>query len=164
MTIRKEQADDAGRIREMTELAFRTCPHACGREQDIVDDLRRAGALSLSLVAVDAGEVVGHVALSPVTIPDARGAWFGLGPISVLPRLQRTGIGGALMKAALAWLRDEEAAGCVLVGDPQYYVRFGFTSDPSLTVPGIPPEVTLAIRLRPGEDRGLIRFHPAFGC
>lgn len=164
MTIRKENAGDASRIREVTEQAFRTCPHACGREQDIVDDLRKAGALSLSLVAVEAGEVVGHVALSPVTIPDARGAWYGLGPISVLPRLQRTGIGSALMADALAWLREQGAAGCVLVGDPQYYTRFGFTCDPSLTVPGVPPEVTLAFRLRPTEDRGPVRFHPAFGC
>ncbi len=162
VVIRKEQPADIDAIRDVTELAFRGAAHTCGREHLLVGDLRDAGALSLSLVAIAESGIVGHAALSPVAIPNATGRWYGLGPISVLPACQRRGVGSALMHAALAWLTGQGAAGCVLVGDPAYYVRFGFAADPLLQVDGVPPEVTLSIRLRPNADRGTAQFHPAF--
>ena len=160
--IRREQPADADAIRDVTDQAFRGAAHTCGREHLLVGALRDAGALSLSLVAVSNSRIVGHAALSPVEIPNAAGRWYGLGPISVLPEWQKRGVGSALMRAALAWMKGQGAAGCVLVGDPAYYSRFGFVADPSFRVDGIPPEVTLSIRLHPNTDQGAVQFHPAF--
>ncbi|MCL5098163.1 MAG: N-acetyltransferase [Candidatus Omnitrophica bacterium] len=160
--IREEQPSDIDIIREVTELAFRDCPYSCKREHLVIDLLRKADALALSLVAISNSEIVGHIALSPVSVSEAKGRWYGLGPISVLPRVQRMGIGSALMNAALSWMQQQNAVGCVLVGDPKYYIRFGFTNDPSLTVEGVPPAVTLSKRLYPNEDKGVVRFHGAF--
>jgi putative acetyltransferase len=161
--IRDESASDIPAIRETTELAFHNAAHTCGREHLLVDALRNANALTLSLVAVAAsGAVVGHVAVSPVTVGGAAGGWFGFGPLSVLPQLQKQGIGSCLVKTALDRLRAQGARGCVLVGDPAYYVRFGFKSDPLLVMPGVPPEVVLSLRFQSGSDGGDTAFHPAF--
>jgi putative acetyltransferase len=164
INIRCEELGDSARIREVTELAFRSAPHTCGREHVLVEALRRAGALTLSLVAVSDVGMVGHVAASPVTVSEATGEWFGIGPLSVLPQWQRRGIGSQLMKEALARLRDRGARGCVLVGDPKYYSRFGFQSDPSLVIPGVPPEVSLGLRFTGGDDHGRVTFHEAFAA
>lgn len=160
--IRVERTEDRARIREVTERAFRGAAHTCQREHLLVDALWDAGALALSLVAVAPPGIVGHVAASPVNVPPGGGAWFGLGPISVLPECQRQGIGSRLMREALARLRAGGARGCVLVGDPQFYARFGFRSDPRLVVPGVPPAVSLSLHFIECEDRGTVRFHPAF--
>ncbi len=162
--IRPEAATDAARIKEITELAFREAAHTCGREHLLVDALRNAGTLALSLVAVSGHEIIGHVAVSPVTVSIATGEWFGLGPISVLPRFQRQGIGSRLMESALSHLQGKGARGCVLVGDPQFYGRFGFRSDPALIVPGVPPEVSLSLRFCPCTDHGTVTFHAAFAA
>ncbi len=123
--VRSEQAADTVRISEVTELAFRQAEHTCGREHRRVEDLRSAGALAISLVAVSELGIVGHVAVSPVTVSESVGEWFGFGPISVLPQCQRHGIGSQLMDAALSQLRVRGARGCVLVGDPRFYDGWG---------------------------------------
>jgi putative acetyltransferase len=161
-TIRSEQPEDVARIAEVTELAFRGAAHTCGQEQRVIETLRTSGALTLSLVAVAGPGIVGHVAVSPVQISEAAGDWYGLGPISVLPEWQKRGIGSRLMEAALARLRTRGARGCVLVGDPHFYTRFGFRGDNSLVLPGVPAEVTLSLRFVPGADRGTVTFHQAF--
>src|SRR5690606_39869862 len=79
-----------------------------------------------SKVAESDGEIIGHVAISPVRISDSADGWFGLGPISVLPEFQGQGVGSQLMKSALDELEARGAAGCVVLGEPGYYGRFGF--------------------------------------
>lgn len=160
--IRPEQVADTARISEVTQLAFRGAAHTCGREHWLIEALRTDGALTCSLVAVAGSEIVGHVAASPVTVSQSTGDWHGIGPVSVLPQWQRQGIGSRLMKAALARLRATGARGCVLVGDPKFYARFGFQSDGLLLVPEAPPAVTLSLRFQPCDDRGTATFHPAF--
>ncbi len=162
--IRSETPVDYARIRNVTELAFRGALHTCQREHLLIDALRESGALTLSLVAVSDVGIVGHVAVSPVTVSEATGEWFGLGPISVLPECQRQGIGSRLMESAMSQLRTRGARGCVLVGDPAYYLRFGFRSDPSLVVPDVPPEVSLSLRFMPCNDHGTVSFHAAFAA
>ena len=162
LVVRNERPEDVDLIRDLTELAFRGRPYSCKREHLLIDDLRSANALTVSLVMLDGTTVVGHVALSPVTLPGASGPWFGLGPISVLPDWQRKGVGTALMKEALARLTQQQAAGCILVGDPRYYKRFGFAHDPSIVAEGEPPEHTMISRLTANSDRGIVRFHAAF--
>lgn len=160
--IRSEQEADTARISEVTKLAFHNAAHTCGREHFLVDGLRTTGALTFSMVADSDLGIVGHAAASPVTVTSSSGDWFGVGPISVLPENQRQGIGSKLMLALLEQMRAKGAQGCVLVGDPQFYNRFGFQSDGLLVIPEAPPEVTLSLRFRACEDHGTVTFHPAF--
>ena len=117
ISIRKEQPRDAQNIHEVTVAAFLDAPHTDNTEQYIVKALRESGALSISLVAEDKGSIVGHVALSPVTISDSTDSWYGLGPISVLPNKQGKGIGSKLMNAAIQELKNIKAKGCVLTDE-----------------------------------------------
>jgi len=164
MRIRPETAADSVAIHALTEVAFRGHPHSDGSEPLIVQRLRVAGALTLSLVAEIDGALVGHVAVSPVTIGDGAEGWFGLGPISVTPSRQRQGIGSALMRAALAQLAAQGAAGCVLLGDPAWYGRFGFAARAGLVYPGPPAEHFMALPLRGALPQGVVRYHAAFGA
>jgi putative acetyltransferase len=162
--IRKEQPSDVAAIHALTTAAFSNAPHADGTEQFVVDALRKAGALSISLVAEYADEVVGHVAVSPVAVSDGSRDWFGLGPISVAPKYQGQSIGSELIKAALRLLRERGAAGCVLLGDPAYYSRFGFKPTPALILPDVPPEYFQAQSFGQSSPNGVVTYHEAFGA
>lgn len=164
IVIRRETASDAEAIGAVTAAAFRSAPHASGTEASIVATLRRAGALALSLVAEGDEGVVGHVALSPVSISDGTPGWFGLGPISVAPEWQHRGIGARLMREALRLLRERGAAGCVLVGDPAFYGRFGFRAEPGLVLPDVPPEYFQALTFGLPLPRAGVTFHEAFSA
>lgn len=155
-----EKPGDADAIRGVTEEAFRGQPYSCGREFEIVDQLRATGALSLSLVARIGSRIVGHIAVSRVEAASNESGWFGIGPLSVLPEFQRQGIGSLLMDAALNRMRAIDAKGCVLVGHPEYYRRFGFSTGQA-TVAGVPAEVTLCRKLQAGSDPGTVKFHEA---
>jgi putative acetyltransferase len=162
--IRSEQAGDVGAIREVTIAAFKTLEISGHTEQFIIEALRAAKALTVSLVAEMAGRVVGHVAFSPVTISDGTPDWYGLGPVSVLPEHQRQGIGKALIREGLARLRARHARGCCLVGHPEYYRKLGFANLPSLVFTGVPREVFLALSLDGQVPCGTVTFHAAFGA
>jgi len=161
MHIRDERPGDVQAIHTLTQAAFTNAPHAGGNEAQIVDTLRHTGALTLSLLAEEEGLIVGHVAFSPVTIPDVEG-WFGLGPISVLPDRQRQGIGSALIGEGLSRLRQCGASGCLLLGDPAYYSRFGFTSDPRLTYLGYQTPNLQRLVLNGQPPVGAVVYHAAF--
>ena len=167
--IRDERATDTAAISALTTAAFADAPHSDGTEAAIIDALRANEALTLSLVAEDdAGAIVGHIAFSPVVITDADGNkaqdWYGLGPVSVAPALQGEGIGAGLIRKGLARLKTSGADGCVLLGDPAYYARFGFMADAGPTYPGPPPEYFQALAF-PGHAmaRGVVTYDAAFG-
>lgn len=164
MIIRAETASDSTVIRSVTEAAFLGAEHSSGTEGAIVDALRDAGALTLSLVAEQDGAMVGHVAFSPVRIGGRDLGWFGLGPVSVLPSLQRGGIGKTLIEAGLEQLRQRGASGCVVLGDPAYYGRFGFTADHELHYPDVPPEYFQSMPWTGASAEGEVSYHPAFGA
>jgi len=164
LAIRDELPADAAAIDAVTRAAFAQAPHTSHTEQHIVNALRRAGALTISLVAALDDAVVGHVAVSPVSISDGAAGWYGLGPISVRSAHQRRGIGASLMHAALAALRLRAASGCVLLGDPDYYRRFGFRATADLVLPGAPPGYFLAVPLDQSAPHGIVTYHPAFGA
>jgi putative acetyltransferase len=164
-TIRDEREEDAGAIRAVTLAAFAGMPYSEQTEAAIVEALRASGALAVSLVAVEDGEVVGHVAFSPVTIDGAAApGWFGAGPLSVRPDRQKGGIGTALMRAGLARLTETGAKGCVLVGDPGYYRRFGFVASDRLVYPDLPAEYFQILALTSQTPSGTVAFHPAFAA
>lgn len=162
MIIRQENDGDADAIHALTAAAFQGKPYSDGTEAHIVDGLRAAGALTISLVAEDYDEIVGHVAFSPVTINGRPGRWYGLGPISVAPARQRRGIGTALIEAGLSRLRALGAAGCILLGDPAYYGRFGFVSDPVLRYRDVDPRYLQRLVFHGDAPAGEVAFHPAF--
>ena len=126
MVIRKENNTDIKEISQVTIAAFKTLPISNHKEQFIVNALRIAGALTISLVAEIDGRVIGHLAFSPVTISDGKKNWYGLGPISVLPEYQKQGIEKSLINKGLSMLKELDGQGCALVGDPNYYNRLGF--------------------------------------
>jgi putative acetyltransferase len=160
--IRSELPSDITAIEAVTVAAFLNAPHTSHTEQFIVNALRKAGMLSISLVVEDNGEIVGHVAISPISISDGSSGWYILGPISVAPDRQGLGIGSQLVKQALTELCKLEAAGCVLVGNPNYYGRFGFRSEPTLVLPGVPPEYFQAISFSTELPTGIVTCHEAF--
>lgn len=163
VTIRPERRGEETPIRALTGAAFRDMPFSDGDEQALVDALRRDGDLALSLVAEDADRIVGHIAFSRVAISDGASDWYGLGPVSVSPDLQRRGIGSALIRHGIAELRARGARGIVLLGSPDYYSRFGFEHDPQLAYPGAPPEYFQRLVLDGDPPAGTVRYAPAFG-
>jgi putative acetyltransferase len=160
--IREETRADWPVIEALTLAAFRGAAHASHTEQFIVAALRGAGKLAVSLVAEAHGTVVGHVALSPVSISDATADWYGLGPLSVTPALQRRGVGAGLARAALEVLRTRGAGGCVVLGEPGYYGRFGFRAEPGLSLAGVPAHYFQALSFGRGMPRGRVTYHEAF--
>jgi putative acetyltransferase len=82
----------------------------------------------------------------------------------VLPKHQRQGIGTALINEGLSLLKARGAQGCALVGDPGYYIRFGFRNLPALTLEGVPPEYFLALPFDEEPPRGVVVFHSAFAA
>jgi putative acetyltransferase len=164
MIIRKETKSDIEAISSITKLAFENHPFSKNTEQFIIKALRAAGALTISLVAEIDGKIVGHIAFSPVTFSDGSKNWYGLGPISVLPDYQKQGIGKRLVNEGLEMLKDMGAEGCVLVGDPKYYERFGFRIPTGLKHEGIPQENFLALAFCNRTPKGTVQFHRAFSA
>jgi len=162
MIIRKETNSDIDEIFNVTKAAFENQEYSHQTEQYIVNALRKADALTLSLVAEIDGKVVGHIAFSPVEISDGSDGWYGLGPVSVIPELQRKGIGKALINEGLSILKDMSAKGCALVGNPEYYKRFGFRNIPELIYEGIPQEYFLVLPFSDNEAKGAVTFHEGF--
>ena len=161
-SIRSERPADHAAIRRVTELAFRGKPYAGGDEQDVIDRLRAAGALTLSLVASVDAEIVGHCAFSPADAPDPSQPWFALGPVSVLPAFQHQGIGAALIEHGLSTIRSQGALGCILTGNPNYYRRFGFRVAPQNAPDNEPAEFFMIKIFAGDEPSGAFRFHQAF--
>jgi putative acetyltransferase len=162
MQIRQERPEDATTIRVVTDAAFKGKPYSHQTEARIIDALRAAGALTISLVEIENAEIVGHVAFSPVRINGAASDWYGLGPVSVRPDRQQRGIGQALIRDGLQRLQSTSAAGCVLLGDPAYYGRFGFESDPNLRYGDVPSRYFQRLTLNGSPPKGDVSFHPGF--
>ena len=162
--IRPETQTDSSAIETVTTAAFLNAEHTSHTEQHIVDGLRKAGRLTLSLVAEKDAEIIGHVAVSPVALSDGTSGWFGLGPISVLPEYQKQGVGTRLLLEALSMLRELGAGGCVVLGDPRYYGRFGFKTEPGIVLPDVPPEYFMAMAFGSVLPRGIVAYHEAFNA
>jgi putative acetyltransferase len=164
MQIRLEQPEDVAAIAAVNRAAFET-----GSEADLVDRLRERANPFISLVADNAGSIVGHILFTPVTLSGhANLRLLGLAPMAVLPSAQRRGIGSALVRAGLERCRKEGAAAVVVLGHPAYYPRFGFSAASRFGIRpeyNVPDEVFMALELDAGSLRsrtGTIRYHDAF--
>jgi putative acetyltransferase len=166
MHVREERVEDAGAVRRVNELAF-------GRdlEANLVDALRSNGGVTLSLVAVDEGDVVGHVLFSPVVVRSNDGTFegLGLGPMAVHPDVQRRGIGSKLIRTGLERLRDAGHEVVVVLGHAEYYPRFGFHRASEVGIRwehDAPDEAFMVLELRPGSLRGrtgIVSYRPELG-
>jgi putative acetyltransferase len=128
MIIRPETAGDSAAIADVIRQAFGGGNEACA-EADLVDRLRHDHDLVLALVAEQNGQLLGHVAFSRLWIAQdsRRVAGVSLAPLAVLPEAQGRGIGRALVEAGHARLRDMGETIIFVLGDPDYYGRFGFS-------------------------------------
>jgi putative acetyltransferase len=162
MTIRPETPNDFKAIENIHIAAFANHPYSKQTEHLIVNALRADHALTVSLVAEIDGKVVGHIAFSPIKINGQDCPWFILGPVGVLPEHQRRGIGKALIREGLEAIRKLGAEGCVLVGDPAYYSRLGFTNNPALIFEGLPAEYCMCLPMAEQVLSGNVSHHAAF--
>lgn len=161
MNVRPEAPADHGKIRAVHTASFPTVAEAC-----LVDDLRAAGRLRVSLVAEDQGDIVGHVAFSPVSVIGATDG-VGLGPVSVLPAFRRRGIAHQLIREGLAVCEGLKHGFVVVLGDPRYYGRFRFTpaSDRGLRDEYGGGDAFQVLELLPGAipaGGGVVRYSPEF--
>lgn len=164
VTLRDEAAKDADAIGLLTQVAFMRETYSSHTEQFIVAALRRAGQLTVSLVAARGPELIGHVAISPVSLSTGETGWHGLGPLSVHPLWQKRGVGSALVNTALERLRQLNSAGCVLLGEPAYYSRFGFKAWPGLVLPGVPAGYFQALPFGTDVPSAEASYHAAFAA
>ena len=161
--IRSEKPADIEAIEQVTIAAFDGKWYSDQTEHLVINRLREAGAMSVSLVAELDGRVVGHVAFSVVTIDGEDKSWFGLGPVSVSPEVQKLGIGSKLIREGLSQIKEKGAKGCVLEGDPEYYQRFGFKNRPDLIYEATPdPKYFMALPFYENVPKGKVEFHQAF--
>lgn len=166
MIVRDETPADRAHVRRVNEAAF-----GAPQEADLVDALRAEGVATVSLVAEEDGEIVGHILFSPVTVEGAGTPPLGLGlaPMAVIPSRQRQGIGSRLARAGLDRCRARGAGFVVVLGHPAYYPRFGFVPASRFGLRceyDAPDEAFMAMELveRALEGlTGLVRYHPAFG-
>jgi putative acetyltransferase len=164
LLVRPEAPGDEAAVHRVEALAF---GHEA--EADLVDALRAAGALTLSLVAVRRDEIVGHVAFSPVRVeaPSGPREAMGLAPLAVLPGEQRRGVGTALTRDGLDRLRTTGHTLVIVLGHPTYYPRLGFGRASCLGLRWehpAPDEAFMALELEPGAAAGggIVHLHPAF--
>ncbi|MEM1402572.1 MAG: N-acetyltransferase [Pseudomonadota bacterium] len=163
--IRHEQSADTTAIRDVLEAAFDTAAEA-----KIVDALRADGAEILSLVAEDAGQIVGSVVFSPVELSGHSDLnVVGLAPIGVLPARQGENVGGKLIEAGVAECEERGVEAVFLLGDPAYYGRFGFGPAESFGIDSeyqVPAGYFMVRELKRGTmartSGGTIRYLPAF--
>lgn len=161
LTIRPELPGDAPAIAGVLTAAF-----AGAGEARLVEALRASGSLT-ALVALDAERVVGHVALSPMTVDGAPGPWLGLGPVAVAPAAQARGIGRRLIADALAAATASGAAAVFVLGRSSYYAALGFEEAAAwgwcCTYPAAPAAFRVR-RLAPDRlpPAGMLRYHAAF--
>ncbi|KAH7127266.1 GCN5-like N-acetyltransferase [Dactylonectria macrodidyma] len=160
--IRDETARDVTVIRNVTEAAFKDRSYSQGTEGAIINILRSEGALTVSLVAILNGELVGHIAFSPVTIDGSNMGWYGLGPVSARRDVQGRGIGTALIQDGLSRIKSLGAKGCVVLGAKSYYQRFGFVNNSEMWLQGVSPDHFMVSSFCGHFESGEVSFHKAF--
>ena len=165
LIIRQEMPEDVATIRHVNEEAF-----GQKEEAEIIEKLRNRGVLTISLIAVQDNEIVGHVSFSPVKVESEHSSFgaIALAPMAVLPAYQRKGIGSRLVHAGLEECRHLGHEIIVVLGHPNYYPRFGFIPAKSKGIDcefQVPDEAWMILELREGAlagRRGKVRFQPEF--
>jgi putative acetyltransferase len=160
----KANAEEWLAIHSVNQAAF-------GRpdEATLVDSLRSEGVVLASVVAELEERIVGHILFSRMSI-ETDGASIpaaALAPMAVSPKHQRQGIGGRLIRHGLDLLRRSGERIVVVLGHPDYYPRFGFSTGKARSLESpFPPDAFMAMELSPGAldgIRGKVKYPAAFG-
>ncbi|RXT53118.1 hypothetical protein B6S44_20540 [Bosea sp. Tri-44] len=162
--IRAATSADAQAIAMLNRAAF-------GGEDEvgIVERLRRDGLVAVELVAEQSGAIIGHILLSWLpTMMDGRAVKaLALAPMAVLPGLQKQGVGGRLIAAALDGAKAVGGEAVIVLGHPDYYPRFGFSAALARNLASpFTGEAFMALELVPGAlagERGSVSYPAAFG-
>jgi putative acetyltransferase len=164
VSVRPEEPRDINGVRTLNQRAFD------GPVEAAIVDALRGSPDTISLVASDGDRIVGHILFSPVQIegtgPDT--VAFGLGPVAVLPELQRQGIGSQLVRTGIDLCRSLGHDALVVVGHPEYYPRFGFVPADTKSLRyehTVPREAFMVLELRTGSlppSGGVVRYRPEF--
>jgi putative acetyltransferase len=164
VTVRSERPTDIVMVREVHRAAFPS-----QAEARLVDRLRGNGKAVVSLVGEVDGRLVGHILFSPVSVEGYREITKGLGlaPVSVLPELQRHGIGSRLVQEGLAVLLRTDYQFVVVLGEPSFYGRFGFRDAGVLGLRNEygAEDAFMVLELRPGslpKNGGLVKYSAEF--
>ena len=168
--IRNEMLEDIDAIRIVVEKAFGTAEEAI-----LVDRLRDAGKATISLVATEDEQIIGHILFSPVTIEsnktqanDSSVAAIGLAPLAVLPEFQNRGVGSLLTRAGLDECRKAGYECVVVLGHPHYYPRFGFVPSVRYQIKSeydVSDETFMILELKEGvlqNQSGIAKYQPEF--
>lgn len=164
VVIRTEQPGDRAAVRKVNEAAF-----GQPDEADLVERLREEGVVLLSLVAEFDSEIVGHVLFSRMTVEGDHGSLpaVSLAPVAVLPEFQRGGIGSDMIRAGLKMLQECGEKIVIVLGEPDYYARFGFAPERARDIDSpFPSEYFMALELNAGAGerlRGTAKYPAAFG-
>ena len=174
LVLRSEKPADRPAILALTAAAFAVSPVTGHPVDGEPEEVPLLAALfdceeylpEFSVVAELDGEIVGHVISTRGRVGELE--LLGLGPIGVVPRLQRHGIGTALMKETIARANAEGERGIALLGDPEYYSRFGFVASTSLGVEAPDPAwgghfQLLPLAVWPGGVSGTFHYAVPFG-
>ncbi|WPF66207.1 MULTISPECIES: N-acetyltransferase [unclassified Corynebacterium] len=132
LTIRRETEADITAIRSLITRAFADDYHSWHNEQELVERLRDADQLSLSLVAIADMDIVGFLGATRVRCSDGTSGWCVLGPLAIEPEARHGGIGTALLSRALETLRAAHTGGVAALGNADFYHKFGFQPAPDL--------------------------------
>lgn len=162
--IRLEIPEDIPDITRINNQAFQQT-----NEGQLIERIRISGSKYLSLVAINNSKIVGHIFFSPATIDGADIPGMALGPMAVLPKFQKKGIGSQLIREGLKRLKEANYQFVIVLGHPDYYPKFGFKAASTFGLKcqweNIPDNVFMAILLDKTSTeklKGIVRYHKEF--
>jgi putative acetyltransferase len=164
MLIRLEEAADCDAVYRVNVAAFPSASEAI-----LVNALRAQAHPVISLIAEEAGNIIGHILFSPVTLSrNSHIQAMGLAPMAVIPDRQNQGVGSELVLTGLEHCKKLGASAVVVLGHPEYYPRFGFLPSSRYGMDSdyqAPQEMFMALELEPGvlgKNAGRAKYHAAF--
>ncbi|MBM7618080.1 putative N-acetyltransferase YhbS [Weissella uvarum] len=165
MEVQLANQQMAQAIKQVVKKAFLTSEHGYQGEAELVEDLRDSTTPTFERVVIWNQHLVGHMLLSEANVAESKG--LVLAPLSVLPAFQRHGVGKALMASAEEIAKDYDYAFISILGDSQYYGRFGYQPAKNFEIKApmdVPDEAFLIKRFtQTVQQPGILEYAPAFG-